>query len=450
MASEASTSEMRTGDMDDMVLSKAGNVTLIANATCPLALRGIKNEISILFDIVTEEVEGAEKRRPLSLAIVLDVSGSMAAENKLVSCKRAICHVLELLAPSDLAHLIVYDSKCKQIFINESTSKENLARLKAETNKVTAGSMTNMWIGLEAARDILASSDEKYERRVLLFSDGQVNEGKFRTIPTLSEAVSTELLERVQAKVTTFGVGTSYNEDLMKQLAEVGVGAYYYIRTADDCESIVDSAVRSLVAPAAFDAVLKVRGQNSGTVTSIIGYQDLVKGATLGDLRGANTRSVIAIVEVVPTAGVEGEEIVKYEFSYKDVQTKEIIKVSELFRVGYTDDEEEVEKRRNDLTIAKVLLAKTAEIDQMVVTALEKNDVEGAKKHQQETIVVLQEAKRRDRGGQSRAKFMLEDAEKQLEKLKVEGASKNMKKTFHSRGYTKRRNSSSHMDAQLY
>lgn len=450
MASEASTSERNAAEMDDMVLSKAGNVTLIANATCPLALRGIKNEISILFDVVTEEVKGAEKRRPLSLAIVLDVSGSMAQENKLVSCKRAICHVLELLAPTDLVHLIVYDSNCRTIFTNEGTGENNLARLKEKTNRVSAGSMTNMWIGLKEARDVLAKSEKQYERRVLLFSDGQVNEGEYRTIHALSEAVSTELLERVQAKVTTFGVGASYNEDLMKQLAEVGVGAYYYIRTSNDCESIVDSAVRSLVAPAAFDAVLKVRGQNGGTVTSILGYEDLVKGAILGDLRGSNTRTVIATIEVVPTAGVAGEEIVKYELSFKDVHSKEAVKITETFKIGYTDDEEEVEKRRNDLIIAKVLLAKTAEIDQLVVTALERNDVEAAKKHQEETIGVLKEAKRRDRGGQSRARFMLADAEEQYKKLEAEGASKNMKKTFHSRGYTKRRNSSSHMDAQFY
>ena len=68
-------------------------------------------------------------------------------------------------------------------------------------------------------------------RRVVLLSDGQANEGVVET-----GAITAQCREMSARGVTTstYGLGNSFNEELMVAMAEAGGGNHYYGDTADD------------------------------------------------------------------------------------------------------------------------------------------------------------------------------------------------------------------------
>jgi secreted protein with Ig-like and vWFA domain len=67
-------------------------------------------------------------------------------------------------------------------------------------------------------------------------------------------AVTGQLQQTCTAKagegisLSSFGVGTEYNEDLMQALAENGNGNYYFIQSAEDIPTIFSRELKGLLA----------------------------------------------------------------------------------------------------------------------------------------------------------------------------------------------------------
>jgi len=100
--------------------------------------------------------------------------------------------------------------------------------------------------------------------------------------------------------VTTFGIGASFDEELMKGIAEHGRGDYFFIEGADDIMNKVEKGMKVLSELLCRNAVLKLRGLNGGLVTKIVSHPDesLIGGAHVGDISEDDLRQVIAHIEV--------------------------------------------------------------------------------------------------------------------------------------------------------
>jgi Ca-activated chloride channel family protein len=98
--------------------------------------------------------------------------------------------------------------------------------------QIDEGGSTNLHGGWEqGARTLAPHTTDGVTSRVILLSDGCANHGL-----TDPDAIYAECADLARAGVTTstYGLGSSFNEELMIGMARHGQGSSYYGRTADD------------------------------------------------------------------------------------------------------------------------------------------------------------------------------------------------------------------------
>jgi Ca-activated chloride channel family protein len=172
-------------------------------------------------------------RRPADLLFVVDVSGSMAAENRLELVKRSLRLLLGELDRGDRVGLVVYGSKAR-VLLPLSGDKD--AAAAAIAGLVPEGA-TNAEEGLRFGYDVIQKQGRRDAiRRVILCSDGVANVGN--TGPE-SILASVGAAARGGIELTTVGFGMgNYNDALMEQLADRGNGRYAYVDDLDEARRI--------------------------------------------------------------------------------------------------------------------------------------------------------------------------------------------------------------------
>ncbi|KAL6068166.1 VWFA domain-containing protein, variant 2 [Balamuthia mandrillaris] len=283
------------------------------------ALRGVVNNVQVLFSVNTGTVEEKEetKRPPINLCVVLDRSGSMDSLHKLENAKKAIKKVIEALGAEDILHLVLYGSQVETLFSNASVGDyQQREVLLKKVDGVRTEGCTNMHAGLSQGASVVKEfSKSGYTNRIFLFSDGLVNEGitdKREIYTFISKNIYTEM----DIKVSAFGLGSDFDEDLMKNIAEHGSGAYFFIEGSDAIPRFVDFALKGLFKLVGTDGLLRIRGLNGSTVTKIYSHDDLIKPFKFDDLKQEDRRAVVCELQVTPSAQPSGE-VLKWELEYR-------------------------------------------------------------------------------------------------------------------------------------
>ncbi len=204
--------------------------TLFLTPRRPALLSGFDNQVDVLVRLqAPSKPDTAAERSPLNLAIVLDRSGSMSGQ-PLEEAKRCASFVIDRLGPKDRASVVVYDHEVTLLVPpSEVTDKE---RFHTAIRRIESGGMTNLHGGwLKGAEQLSPHIAADTVSRVILLSDGQANEGL-----TDVDAIAQQCTELAEAGVSTstYGLGRTFNEDLMIRMAQAGQGNSYYGRTAED------------------------------------------------------------------------------------------------------------------------------------------------------------------------------------------------------------------------
>jgi len=159
-----------------------------------------------------------------NMVLLLDVSGSMNAPEKLPLLKKSILDLLHMMRQEDEVSIVVYSGKAKVLlqptsFRNEDKIKDVIAKLKSEGK-------TDGNAGLKLAYKV---ADENYVRggnnRIILATDGE--------FPVSSETL--ELVQRFAGEdifisIFNFGQHTTSAKNLA-QIATAGKGNYEHITT---------------------------------------------------------------------------------------------------------------------------------------------------------------------------------------------------------------------------
>ncbi len=145
---------------------------------------------------------------PVSLTVLLDVSGSMELQDKLKEAKEALRYLLTiLLSPRDEVSLLIFADGEVEVAARFSTDKEGLLAEMEETEAY----------GQTALNDAVAVSPEfanrgKNEKRaILLITDGIENDSRL----TPDEAV--EIARRVDVPIFAVGYKIPLSEQFLKE-----------------------------------------------------------------------------------------------------------------------------------------------------------------------------------------------------------------------------------------
>ena len=159
----------------------------------------------------------AKPREPITLALVLDRSGSMAGV-PLAEAKRCARMIVESLGPRDRAAIVAFDDEVERL--SPVVGGDQRSGLVAAIEAIDSGGATDLHGGwLEGARVLGQNVAGSGVHRVILLSDGAANRGE-TDLETIS--ASCRDLAKQGISTSTYGLGTRFNEDLMLAMAKAG------------------------------------------------------------------------------------------------------------------------------------------------------------------------------------------------------------------------------------
>jgi Ca-activated chloride channel homolog len=167
--------------------------------------------------VVSEEVT------PKEIVFVIDTSGSMHGF-PLDKAKEAMKMAIDGLHPRDTFNLITFSGDTHILFpAPVPATPENLQRAQAFLASRSGGGGTEMMKAIRAALD--PSDSQEHVRVVCFMTDGYVGNDL--------EIVS-EIKKHPNARVFSFGIGSSVNRFLLDKMAEAGRGEVEYVGLNDD------------------------------------------------------------------------------------------------------------------------------------------------------------------------------------------------------------------------
>jgi Ca-activated chloride channel family protein len=266
-------------------------------------------------------------RPPLSLAIVIDRSGSMHGP-PIENAKAAALSMLRQLEGRDAFSVVTYSSGAQTVLAMQRASEANKAAARAAIETIDDDGGTCLSCGLAlGASEVANSPIAGGLRRILLISDGQANEGVYDR-DELSRLVAGAAAGGVS--ISTVGVGLDFDETTMRRLAEVGRGNYYFVedtvalsamfgRELGTLSQTVASDVRLVVSPQAQDGQRPVHIEEAyGYPVTRTGDSGDVVVVPVADLRAGESRKVVLRVKIA--APPSGELVVaRAEVTWRSV-----------------------------------------------------------------------------------------------------------------------------------
>jgi Ca-activated chloride channel family protein len=160
---------------------------------------------------------------PKEIVFVIDTSGSMEGF-PLDKAKESMKMALDGLNPQDTFNLITFAGDTAILFEKPvSATPENLKKAQAFLESRQGGGGTEMMKAIRAALD--PSDAQDHIRVVCFMTDGYVgNEAE----------ILSEIQKHPNARIFSFGVGSSVNRMLLDKMAEEGRGEVEYVALTDD------------------------------------------------------------------------------------------------------------------------------------------------------------------------------------------------------------------------
>ncbi|MEM6625532.1 MAG: von Willebrand factor type A domain-containing protein [Pseudomonadota bacterium] len=249
------------------------------------------------------EIE-AEERPPLNLTLLVDVSGSMEADDKLPLARKALKMLVDELGEEDRVAIAVYAGAAGAVL--EPTPGVEKAKIAAALDNMSAGGSTAGGEGLRLAYALAEQNfDEDSVNRVMLLTDGDFNVG-IADPERLEDFVSRKRNTGVYLSVLGFGQG-NYNDALMQKIAQTGNGMATYIDTLNEARKVLSDDLSGSLFPIANDVKIQIEF-NPARVAEyrLIGYETRLLNredfnndqVDAGDIGAGH--SVTAVYELTP------------------------------------------------------------------------------------------------------------------------------------------------------
>lgn len=210
-------------DHETILANQERNVHLVLNLTAP------KRE--------------SNKREPIAFNVVLDRSGSMQGQ-PLHQAKLACERVIQNLRNDDFFSLVIFDSEAELIIPHRKIGEQNRQQLIHQVRSIHTRGSTNLTGGWMLGRDEIRNTPKGISRRILLLSDGCLNNGV--TEPTQVLQIMSQGYTDEGIRTSCLGFGDYYNEELLADIATATHGSFYDVKTEDNLPEIFAKELEGL------------------------------------------------------------------------------------------------------------------------------------------------------------------------------------------------------------
>jgi Mg-chelatase subunit ChlD len=169
---------------------------------------------------VRMDLRGKSLSTSVALMIVMDVSGSMGGgpggASKMDLAKEAALAAVELLGEYDQVGILAFDDHNQWMI--RPTFASDLTPIEDAISRMQPGGGTEIYPALKEAFDAVVPLDAKV-KHIILLTDGEAPRGPYEDLAKQMDAA--------QVTVSTVGIGSDADTNLLQELAQLGHGRYY-------------------------------------------------------------------------------------------------------------------------------------------------------------------------------------------------------------------------------
>jgi len=264
---------------------------------------GKKKEAHLLITLEGQKFQG--ERKPLSLAAVIDVSGSMGGD-KIEHAKRSLRKLVEHMTDQDTLAILAFTDDVFTVTEPSRMTQEAKDKAIQEIGNLHAMASTNLsGATLEGYNAIRKAVEQKVGgsvERTFLFTDGQPTAGdtSFEGLVSIAKDRKPE-----GCGLTCFGYGHDYNKELMTAMTKAGGGNEYHITTPDQAPAAFGREIGGLLSCVAQAVKVTIRTKPDVKIKEVLNDFD-VKGnddeteavITVDDVYGSEKRKLLLRLEL--------------------------------------------------------------------------------------------------------------------------------------------------------
>jgi Ca-activated chloride channel family protein len=244
-----------------------------------------------------------------NLVFLIDVSGSMASEDKLALVKKSLRLLVQQLREEDKVSIVVYAGAAGLVL--PCTPGTEKARILNAIDHLEAGGSTAGGAGIQLAYRVARENFVREgNNRVILATDGDFNVGP-SSEGELVRIIETERKSGVFLTVLGFGTG-NYSDQRMESIADKGNGNYFYVDNLLEGRKVFVEELQGTLFTIAKDVKIQVEF-NPAEVASyrLVGYENRAlrdedfnnDSVDAGELGAGH--SVTALYEIVPVGAAD-------------------------------------------------------------------------------------------------------------------------------------------------
>lgn len=225
-----------------------------------------------------------DKRVPIDVCCVIDVSGSMSDEARIMTAggtsethglnlldiaKHGVRTVINTLGIEDRVSIVIFSHVSEVLLDLTKMDETGRALAEKKLDEAECGGGTNIWEGLVKAFDSLKAAEcETRFSHVMLLTDGQTT-NRDTVIARMDEyRLANE--GKLPGTVQTFGFGYNIDSPLLDEMAINGQGTYSFIPDAGFVGTIFVNTLSNLLATMAKDVHITLELENCD-VNEVIG-----------------------------------------------------------------------------------------------------------------------------------------------------------------------------------
>ncbi len=295
-------------------------------------------------------IADASRRAPVNVAIVLDKSGSMSGD-KILKAKEAAKMAVRQLRADDIVSVIAYDHSVEVLVPATKASERH--EINRRIDQLRASGNTALFAGVsKGAREVRKFIDSGRISRVILLSDGLANVGPSSPYELADLGAS---LIKEGISVTTIGLGTGYNEDLMAGLAEASDGNHAFARTAGDLAGIFNYEFGDLLSVVAKDVRIRITCGPGVRPLRVLGRKAHIYGqevvARINQLYASQEKFLLIEVEVPASLDGSTRDVAAVSVEYDNAVTRQRESLRGGTQIRFSRSDDLVERSQNDKVV---------------------------------------------------------------------------------------------------
>lgn len=319
--------------------------------------------VHLLLTLEGKKLESSQ-RKPLSLSVAIDCSGSMSGE-KIDSAKKSLLKLVEHLSSVDTLAIVGFSDTVFTVLAPTKMEAEAKDHARSEIRKLHSMSATNLSGALLEAYENLRMIENSKDaiRRAFLFTDGLPTAG------VTDKGALVEMADHRRPKdgsLTTFGYGQDHDPELLASMAKRGGGNFYFIKNPDDVPKAFGYELGGLLSVVAQAVKTKVKAAHGVKILEVLNDLDVEAKddgseavISVDDVYAEEKRRLLLKIELPEKSkavAVRPSTVVDVEVNFHDLRSNEPRMIEHSVKIEYVKADEAQQDADKEVTEQIALL----------------------------------------------------------------------------------------------